>query len=142
MIVKIKKLSENAVIPKQATEGSVGFDIVATEVSYNGGYIEFKTGLSFELPEGTAGLLMPRSSISKTALFLSNSVGLLDRDFTGQVTFRFKLLPQASHEDCIYQVGDRIGQLVIIPVPKIEMREVEELTETSRGTGGYGSTGV
>lgn len=142
MILKIKKLSENAVIPKQATSGSAGFDIVATEVSYNGGYIEFKTGLSFELPEGTAGLLMPRSSISKTPLFLSNSVGLLDRDFTGQVTFRFKLLPQASHEDSIYQVGDRIGQLVIIPIPKIEIQEVEELTETSRGNGGYGSTGV
>lgn len=142
MKVNIKKLNPEAVIPKYAKAGDAGMDLVAisktlTEVGEDYGYLEYGTGLAFEIPEGYVGLVFPRSSISKTGAILSNSVGVIDSGYRGEVTARFKQIPGSLE----YNKGDRIAQLIIIPYPEIEFNEVEELSDTERGSGGYGSSG-
>jgi dUTP pyrophosphatase len=141
--VKIKKLSENAVIPFYATNGSAGMDLTATseKITHENGvpYIEYGTGLAVELPPGFCALLLPRSSISSTTtLVLANSVGLLDSDFRGEIKFRFKTLTSIGSKK--YKIGDRIGQLLIIPYPSIQLEVVSDLSDTARGAGSYGST--
>lgn len=101
------------------------------------GYIEYGTGLAFEIPETHVMLIYPRSSISNKGLILSNSVGVVDSDYRGEVKFRFKWIKGSNK----YNVGDRVGQFMIIPRPIIDLEEVEELSTTERGDGGFGSTG-
>jgi len=141
MIVKIKKLHENAVIPVYSKPGDAGLDLVATSInddSYNN--IVYGTGLAIEIPEGHVGLLYPRSSNSKTDLYLTNHVGVIDSGYRGEIMFKFR--PINGIEDAfIYAVGDRVGQLIIIPYPSIEFVETEELSDSDRGDGGFGSTG-
>ena len=142
-IVKIKKLSDKAVLPKYAKNGDAGMDIVATEMeppqmTRHGFIITYKTGIALQIPEGYVGLIYPRSSISKTALELCNSVGVIDSGYRGEILFKFRDTSNGLGK--IYEVGDRIGQIVIMPYPKVELLEVEELTDTERGTGGFGST--
>jgi len=86
------------------------------------------------------GLLFPRSSITKTDLFLRNSVGVIDAGYRGEITFKFGFYD--GHGKGKYEAGQRIGQIIIIPRPYIEFVEVNSLTETERGIGGYGSTGM
>lgn len=138
--LKVKKLNDKAVIPQQATPGSAGMDLVATDKKAVLGmtaYMEYKTGLAIEIPPGYVGLLFPRSSISNTSLTLANSVGVIDSDYRGEISFRFKALGAGKP----YEVGDRIGQLVIVPVVSLQVEEATELDETERGEGSYGSTG-
>ena len=139
--VKIKKLSPNAVIPSYAKPGDACMDLTAiseTIVEEGGyGYIEYGTGLAFEIPENHVMLIYPRSSISNQGLILSNSVGVVDSDYRGEVKFRFKWIKGSNK----YNVGDRVGQFMIIPRPIMELEEVEELSETERGQGGFGSSG-
>ena len=139
MKVKIKKLIEKAVIPIYAKLGDAGMDLTAiTKDDFsNYSYIEYGTGLSIEIPEGYVGLLFPRSSNSKTSLILSNSVGVIDSGYRGEIKLRFK---EIDTNDIEYSVGDRIGQIIILPYPKIEFEEVSELSNTDRGIGGFGST--
>jgi dUTP pyrophosphatase len=141
MIVKIKKLHENAVIPVYSKPGDAGLDLVATSIdddSYNN--IIYGTGLAIEIPEGHVGLLYPRSSNSKTDLYLTNHVGVIDSGYRGEIMFKYR--PINGIEDAyIYAVGDRIGQLIIIPYPSIEFVETAELSDSDRGEGGFGSTG-
>lgn len=139
MQVKIKKLVEYATIPSYAKDGDAGLDITAITVEGNGKYVEYGTGLSFEVPEGYVGLLFPRSSISKYDLILANSVGVLDSGYRGEVKFRFKMTNQTSSAKQ-YEIGDKIGQIMIVPYPQIEFVE-GELSDTERGTGGFGSSG-
>lgn len=144
MEIKIKKLHENAVIPSYSKYGDAALDLTATSKEFDKhGNVVYGTGLAFEIPKGFVGLLFPRSSNSKQDLILSNSVGVLDSGYRGEVMFKFKsTLWQGSYGfGCNYNVGDRIGQIIILPYPQIEFKEVEELTETERGQGGYGSTG-
>jgi dUTP pyrophosphatase len=124
---------------------------VTAEISADGLYVEYGTGIAVEIPEGYVGLIFPRSSLSKTSLILSNHVGVVDSGYRGEIKFRFKDTRMRSRieygidqyfcSDTVYKVGDRIGQLMIIPYPKIEFEEVEELDSTNRGEGGFGSTG-
>lgn len=157
--VKIKKTNPNAVIPCYAKAGDAGLDLTATSISYDEyGNICYGTGLAFEIPEGYVGLIFPRSSICKEQLLLSNAVGVIDSGYRGEVSFKFKpsmaldenqcvktdkdrLWSVAIRQNNIYGVGDRIGQMIIMPYPQIEFEEVEELSETERGEGGYGSSG-
>ena len=153
MKVKIKKLHKNAVIPKYSNVGDAGMDMTAVtaEISADGLYVEYGTGIAVEIPEGYVGLIFPRSSLSKTSLILSNHVGVVDSGYRGEIKFRFKDTRMRSRieygidqyfcSDTVYKVGDRIGQLMIIPYHKIEFEEVEELDSTNRGEGGFGSTG-
>lgn len=141
MNIKIKKLHENAVIPSYSKEGDCGLDLTAISVTTidknNYGYIEYDTGLAVEIPEGYVGLIYPRSSLSNTGLILANHVGVIDTNFRGSIKCRFKAIPNTD----IYRVGDRIAQLIIQPCPKIEFEVVEELSDTTRGDLGFGSSG-
>ena len=142
--VKIKKLCESAVIPQYAKEGDAGMDLTAVSKSRdNHGNISYGTGLAFEIPEGHVGLLFPRSSICKYDLALTNCVGVIDSGYRGEVSFKFKstLLP-GFKSPMEYEIGERIGQIIIMPFPSVEIIVVDELSETSRGEGGYGSTGT
>ena len=160
--VKIKKLNENAVIPTYSKDGDAGMDLVATSKYYDDdGNIVYGTGLAFEIPKGYVGLIFPRSSNAKQQLLLSNSVGVIDSGYRGEVILKFKssassfslktLIKLIFNSDAkitvinnftiSYYVGERIGQMIILPYPQIEFEESEELSETERGNGGYGSTG-
>jgi dUTP pyrophosphatase len=144
MKIKIKKLHESAVIPSYAKPGDAGMDLTATEIVFTPSYIVYKTGLAFEIPEGYVGLLFPRSSNSKKQLLLTNSVGVLDSGYRGEIEFRFKIVGNGVTPDGdidIYNVGDKIGQIMIIPYPLIEFIESDTLSETERGDGGFGSSG-
>ena len=146
MKVKIKMLIEDAVIPTYATDGSAGMDITATSFSFDkDNNVVYGCGLAFEIPKGYVGLLFPRSSNAKKDLLLSNSVGVLDSDYRGEVTFKFKRNKKGFFswfkKEKLYECGDKIGQIIIVKHPTIEFVESEELSETTRGKGGYGSTG-
>jgi dUTP pyrophosphatase len=144
MIVNIKKLVKEAVIPSYAKNGDAGLDLVATSRTINDeGIITYGTGLVFEIPEGYTGLLYPRSSLSKTDLILCNHVGVIDSGYRAEVLLKFRITSNDPfyNENKVYKVGDRIAQLIIVPYPKIEFNEVTELSSTERGTGGFGSTG-
>jgi dUTP pyrophosphatase len=137
--IKVKKLHPEAVIPKYSRDGDAGLDLTAISVSIEKDWISYDTGLSFEIPNGYVGLIFPRSSISNTGLALSNAVGVIDSNYRGSVSFRFRVV---SDNQRIYALGDRIGQLVIMPYPNVVLKEVEQLTNTERGSGSYGSSGT
>ncbi|MHA1675720.1 MAG: dUTP diphosphatase [Candidatus Njordarchaeales archaeon] len=148
MQVKIKKLHPDAVVPKYAKEGDAGLDLTAISaeiINENGCPInKYGTGLAFEIPDGHVGMLFCRSSVYKKHLALSNAVGILDSKFRGEVFFMFRaqsFFRGTGVTNQCYEVGDRIGQIIIIPYPQIEFVESEELSETERGAGGFGSSG-
>ncbi len=137
MKVKIKKLHPKAVIPNYAKAGDAGMDLVITSIiNENKQDISYGFGLSMEIPEGFVGLVFPRSSIRKYDLFLSNAVGVIDSGYRGELQATFK--KTGLHK---YEVGDRGAQIMILPYPEIEFEEVDELSNTERGEGGFGSTG-
>ncbi len=140
MQVKIKKLNPNAVIPTYAKNGDAGMDLVATQILSNTTFdVSYGTGIALEIPEGFVGLVFPRSSIRKYELALSNSVGVIDSGYRGEIQATFK--KTNGLDSLAYKVGDRIAQIMIIPYPPIEFEEVNELNNTERGEGGFGSTG-
>jgi dUTP pyrophosphatase len=149
MIVKIKKLNELAVIPAYSKHGDAGMDLTCTEVylDSSGCYV-YRTGLAVEIPEGFMGLLFPRSSNAKKSLMLTNSVGVIDSGYRGEIMFKYKpnyqyfLQSDELKNEQIYLKGERVGQLIILPYPTIEWEVVDELSNSDRGTGGYGSTGA
>jgi len=145
MKVNIKKLHPDAVIPKYAKPGDAGLDLVAVKVE-NGidsltdevTNLKVHSGISIEIPKGYVGLLYPRSSIKSTGVRLTNSVGVIDSGYRGEIMAIFDWV---DHSLIGYEKGRKFAQLIIIPYPQIEFEEVEELSETERGEGGYGSTG-
>jgi dUTP pyrophosphatase len=159
MLVKIKKLVPNAVIPTYAKPGDAGMDLIAVSVNDSINYIEYGTGLAIEIPEGYVGLIFPRSSNSKKDLLLCNSVGVIDSGYRGEIKLRYKKIMNPSEEKTNilqniftnsstliyeierYDVGDKVGQIMILPIPFVEFTEVSELSQTDRGDGGFGSTG-
>ena len=170
MKVKIKKLHPDAVIPAYAKPGDAGMDLTAVSIKIDEyGNICYGTGLAFEIPEGYVGLVFPRSSNCKKGVILTNCVGVIDSGYRGEVSFKFRPLDFKVSEildyetkrrwqteleayderyglsypgnNSTFKVGDRIGQIIIMPYPQIEFEEVEELSETERGVKGYGSTG-
>jgi dUTP pyrophosphatase len=140
MKVKIKKLHPNAVKPKYAKENDAGMDLVATSIISNTSFqITYGLGIALEIPDGMVGLVFPRSSIRNTELMLSNSVGVIDAGYRGELQATFNKLN--GLDSITYNVGDRVAQIVIVPHPIIQIVEVDELSESSRGIGGFGSTG-
>ena len=139
MEVKVKKMHAEAVIPSYATKGDAGLDLTAVSEEWNEGntMVTYGTGLSIEIPQGYVGLLFPRSSVCKTSLNLSNSVGVIDSGYRGEIMLKYRYPEQGL----VYDLGDRVGQLIIMPYPQIKLIEAEELSSTERGEGGYGSSG-
>ena len=139
MKIKIKKVHPHAVLPSYAKEGDAAMDLHATEITKDkyGNYV-YLTGVALEIPTGFVGLLLPRSSVSKTSLALANSVGVIDSGYRGEIMLKYR---QTGDANPVYGVGDRVGQIMIIPHPKIEFIEADELSTTERGDGGFGSTG-
>ena len=139
MQIKFKKVRE-VETPIYASEGAAAMDLfAATDPEFDSiqNYYEIKTGIALQVPEGYGAFILPRSSISNKGIIIANSIGLGDPDFRGELRVRFKPVDQ---DHIIYQKGERIAQLVIIQTPKIQLIEVNELDETVRGEGGYGST--
>ena len=153
MKVRIKKLNELAVIPTYAKDGDAGMDVIATSIiSDTPTQITYGLGIALEIPKGFVGLVFPRSSIRKTGLQLSNSVGVIDSGYRGELQATFNKLfgGEAMYDEMkvneiqpndFYKVGDRVAQIMIIPHPPIEFEEADELSDTERGDGGFGSTG-
>ena len=136
--IKFKKLNPNAVMPRMGTTGAAGFDLTAVSLKVTETTIKYETGIAVEIPPGYVGLVFPRSSVCKTGLSLANGVGVIDQDFRGSISLVFYKGAELIEA---YSCGDRIGQLVIVPIPSVEFVEADELSETERGAGGYGSTG-
>lgn len=140
MKVFFKKLHPDAVEPKQAKKGDAGFDMTATWVKrINLFKYQYGTGIAMEIPEGYEGEIRPRSSVHKTGMILSNSPGTIDSGYRGEIMAVFWKIPFFGKP---YRPGDRIMQILIKPVPKVKFVEAEKLSETERGTGGYGSSGL
>jgi len=142
--LKIKKLVHNAVIPSYAHDGDAGLDLYCTSKQIKNNSIVYGTGLAFEIPYGYVGLVFPRSSLANkpNGFYLKNCVGVIDSTYRGEVTGVFAYPRDSVDVYESYNVGDKFMQMVIIELPKVNVIEVKELSETSRGTNGYGSTGT
>jgi dUTP pyrophosphatase len=137
--IKIKKLVPEAVIPSYAKPGDAGMDLVATsKIIDDNNNTVYGTGIAMEIPRGYVGLIFPRSSNAKTDLYLTNHVGVVDSDYRGEIMFKFRATRLFPKE---YLIGDRIGQIIIVPYPAVQFVESDELSSTERGEGGFGSTG-
>ena len=145
MKIKIKKLHPDAKIPSYSKEGDAGMDLYCVSVKKDktpwerSNDLTCHTGIAMEIPAGYVGLLFPRSSISKTNLFLRNAVGVIDSGYRGEIILKFGFY---DGRDSDYEVGDRVGQIMILPYPQVQFVETDELTSSERGDGGFGSTGV
>lgn len=144
MEVKIKKLVDNAVIPIKMHESDACFDLTSTSITTEIGedgqlIIVYHTGLAIELPENYVALLMPRSSIFKKSLTLTNCVGVIDSGYRGEIVVKFKT--NTNVVPAIYKENERIIQMLILPYPTIEFNLTEELSTSDRNEGGFGSTG-
>ena len=142
MKVKIKKTHPNGKIPTYATDGSGAFDFYSAEdrIVFPQFPNAIRLGVAMEIPAGHVMLLFPRSSIGKkTWLRMANSVGVIDSDYRGTIHALYDNIALSRQE---IKQGDRIAQGMIIPISKVEFEEVEELSTTERGEGGFGSTGV
>lgn len=150
--IYVKKLREDAVVPKMATIGSAGSDVRACLYDEETGYkitkikvpafgtVKIGTGLAFQLPENHVMLIIPRSSTgTKKGLMLQNTVGVLDSDYRGECFLFFRNMKDTPVE---IEDGERIAQVIVIPYPTLEYEEVAELQDTERGAGGFGSTGA
>lgn len=141
--LKFKKLNSAAVVPSYAKPGDAGLDLTAvTEkviFEHEVPIIEYGTGIALEIPEGFVGLIFQRSSITtKTTLTLGNAVGVIDSGYRGEIKLQFRNALLSGNRK--YKVGDRIGQLILMPIPQVKLEEVTELTESIRGEGGFGSS--
>ena len=140
MKVRFKLLAPNAVAPTKAHPSDAGADLTcaSVEVDTRHNCVSYGTGVAVEIPDGYVGLVFPRSSVYKEDLLLTNAVGVIDSHYRGEIKAKFRIMQPHIHR---YTVGDRIGQLVVLPYPEIEYEEADSLSETDRGEGGYGSTG-
>lgn len=156
--IEFLKLTDKAVMPNKVYPSDAGFDMVVTWKNVTDDYVEYGTDISIKLPEGHCALLFPRSSNSNKDLLLSNSVGLIDSNYIGEIKWRFKRVPKTpkfSYKTLFgfvrevftkpntykeYKIGDKVGQIVIIPLPEAQFVEVDHLEDTDRSDGGFGST--
>lgn len=164
MKVKIKKTSATAALPTKAHSTDAGYDLYADSKSVDEyGNIVYGTGIAVEIPKGYVGLVFPRSSISKQDLILSNSVGVIDSGYRGEIMAKFKCrrihnplklwwqafvrkmsntsIPHVIVHEREYDLYERIAQLIIIPYPEVEFTLVDTLSSSDRGEGGFGSSG-
>jgi len=140
VMVKVKKLTPEAVVPSYSKVGDAGMDLTITNIKENTSFsITYGFGIAMEIPKGYVGLVFPRSSVRNQDLILSNCVGVIDSGYRGELQATFK--KTQGLDSISYNVGERGAQIIILPYPTIYMTEVPELSNTERGTGGFGSTG-
>jgi dUTP pyrophosphatase len=142
MELRVIKLKDNAVIPTRAHPGDAGLDLYSTEIAHLGPGERWSvgTGIALEIPEGHAGLVLPRSGLAREhGIALVNAPGLIDAGYRGEV--RVLLLNTDPAETVRIEAGARIAQLMVTPVAIAEPVEVAELSDTARGEGGFGSSG-
>ena len=136
--IQVKKLNDSATIPKYATKGAACFDIYASEeVICLAGVNNIPTGLAFEIPDGCAMLIYSRSGLASRGYKLANCVGVIDSDYRGELIIMLQCAGSKRVE-----AGERIAQGMIVPCPQIDFILADELSETDRGAGGFGSTGT
>lgn len=140
VMVKVKKLHPNAVIPSYSKVGDAGMDLTITREIENTTFsVSYGFGIAMEIPKGYVGLVFPRSSVRNQDLILSNCVGVIDSGYRGEIQATFK---KTNGLDSLkYNVGERGAQIIILPYPQVFMTEVPELSDSERGEGGFGSTG-
>ena len=138
MNLKFKKLHPDAVTPTYATKGAACFDLTAIEIYEGDDWCTvYRTGLSFEIPDGWVMLIYSRSGISfNTGAGLVNGVGVIDSDYRGEIIVKYNDSIGLS-----YKVGDRIAQAMLMPIQRLDLIETDTLHETERGSNGFGSTG-
>ena len=156
MKVKYKKLVPEAKAPYRKYDDDAGYDLFAVSKIETDKYVEYGTGIAIEIPKYYVGLVFPRSSVTEKDLILKNCIGVIDAQYRGEIRCRFARIPSTEfknlllYESCIeivwskenqYEIGDRVAQLIIIPIPTVELVESDELSETERGTDGFGSSG-
>ena len=134
--IKIKKTNINSILPIKKNPLDAGIDCYANSITKTEDYIEYGLGFSLEIPEGYCGFIFPRSSVSNYDLLMCNSVGVVDSNYINEVKARFK---QSGHK--VYELGDRVCQLILYKYPEVEFIEVDELDDTNNRGGGHGSTG-
>lgn len=153
-ILKFKKTHENSMTPVKANETDMCYDLFAVEDGKLGEmFIEYDTGIAFDIPEGYDVKVFPRSSISKYDLVLANGIGIIDNGFRDSIKCRFKVL--YSHSGIIdenlhrvisdlklYKKGDRIAQFTLVKKVNYKLEETDSLSDSERGLGGFGSSGV
>jgi dUTP pyrophosphatase len=140
VMVKVKKLDPNAVVPSYSKVGDAGMDLTITKEIENTSFsVSYGFGIAMEIPKGFVGLVFPRSSVRNQELVLSNCVGVIDSGYRGELQATFK---KTNGLDSLkYKVGERGAQIIILPYPQVFMTEVPELSDSERGEGGFGSTG-
>lgn len=138
--IKVKRFMHSALLPKMGSADAAGMDFYQPEnVVIEPHQTQYVTlGLAMEIPKGFMLMLAPRSSMSKTPLVIPNSFGVIDADYRGEIKGIFK---NTSGDAYLIKKGDRLLQGVLVPVGALNLLEVDELTETARGSGGIGSTG-
>lgn len=138
MSIKVKYVSENSTITKR--DGDAGFDLYINSIKRSKNKIEIGLGICVEIPKGYFGDLRARSSIHKYEMMLYNGAGVIDSNYRGEV--KIILRPFNNELDDKLKIGDRVCQLLILPSPEVVFEKVNRLTDSDRGTGGFGSTGV
>lgn len=139
--IKIKKLREDAIVPTYAKPGDAGMDLTITEIKsqLSGVDITYGFGIAIEIPVGYVGLIFPRSSIRNKKIILSNCVGVVDSGFRGEIEATFL----TNHPTAkIYAIGERAAQIIILPFPRVKFVESDELSDSERNLGGFGSSGI
>lgn len=145
MEVKIQKINEKAIMPTQGSDKAAGFDLYAvtekdSEIVWAGETKMIGTGLCMEIPDGYFGAIFARSGLAtKQGLRPANCVGIIDSDYRGEI--KVALHNDLSSDQFIHD-GTRIAQIIFLPYPVITFKEVDSLSETDRGEGGFGSTGI
>lgn len=140
MKIKFKKTHPNFIEPSIGSKDSAGIDLYCVDRNFKNEYVEYNLGMSIEIPKGYGGFLFPRSSVSNYSLSLANSVGVIDPDYRGplKVRFNYEELKPLKY----YEIGERVCQLIVIKTEIIQLELSDELSETDRGDGGFGSTGI
>lgn len=139
MKILFKKLYSDSKSPSRKP-GDAGWDlsVYCIKIHPLSGVVMFHTGIAVEIPDGYFGLLRPRSSVSGTCYQFASS-GIIDSSYRGELIVPMRAIP--SYETEMYELNERIAQLLVLPLPEVEFVEAEELSETDRGNGGFGSTG-
>lgn len=139
--LKVKRLYPESKMPYREHKEDAGLDLYVHSIKVTDKYVSIGTGIAVEIPDEYVGYLFPRSSIFKTGLELTNCVGVIDSNYRGEIKAEFRIEDWSAFETNGYNIGDRCIQLIIMPYPKVLVREVDELSKSSRGTKGFGSTG-